>query len=58
MQNMPNGGNNLQYSFSYNYPLESSSPTGTLPGVIGSTVGTFGATSTLLGDIYNYVNTL
>lgn len=55
---MPNGGNNLQFALNYNYPLESSVHTGTLPTVLGPTIGTFSSSTTLLGDFYTFVNTI
>ena len=58
LQIMPNGGNNLQFSLNYNYPLESSTTTGTLSTVLGPKVGTFGSSSTLLGSIYGEVSAL
>lgn len=55
---MPNGGNNLQFSITYSYPLESSTSSGSLATVLGTKIGTFSSTSTLLGTLYSYINKL
>lgn len=58
MQLMPNGVNTLPLTLSYNYPLESSTVTGTFSSSIAASIGSFNSNTSLLGDLYNYVNSL
>ena len=57
MQTMPTGANTLEFSQTYPYPLHTT-PSGTLSTVLGPKIGVFSNTSSLLGDLYNYVTTL
>lgn len=58
LMNVPKGTDSLEFSQSYNWPLESSSTTSTLTGVVGPSVGTFGVSSTKLGALYSYVSSM
>ena len=58
MSTMPTGSNTLQFTQTYNYPLESAVSTGTLSTVLGPKIGIFTDTTTLLGDIYKYITDL
>ena len=58
LMNVPKGTDSLEFSQSYNSPLESSSTSSTLTGIVGPAVGTYGVNSTQLGALYSYVSGL
>ena len=58
MQTMPTGANTLEFTQTYAYPLHASVTTGTVSTVLGPKIGIFSNTTSLLGDIYDYVTTL
>lgn len=58
LMNVPRGTDSLEFSQSYNFPLESSTATDTLTGVVGPAVGTYGVSSTQLGALYSYISAL
>jgi hypothetical protein len=55
LKSVPRGSDYLQFSQSYNEPLDSSATTGTFSTVLGPQIGTYGVSSTLLGSLYSYV---
>lgn len=58
MQLMPNGANTMALTLSYNYPIESATLTATLSSSIAARIGTFSDSTSVLGDLYSFVNTL
>ena len=58
MQLMPNGANTMAMTLEYNFPLEAAASTSTQPSYLAKLIGSFSDNTTLLGDLYSYVNTL
>ena len=58
IKTLPNGGNTLPLTLSYNYPLESSTSTDSLPSSIASNIGAYNSPSTLLYNLYTYLYAL
>jgi hypothetical protein len=58
MKNVPNGVDSNLLTFSYNYPLDDSTPTDTLTSEIGTKIGVYTDNTKLLGKLYNLINTL
>lgn len=58
LQNIPRGTDSLQFSQTYNYPLDSLTVSGTFNSVLGPLFGTYGVDTTLLGSLYKYITQL
>ncbi len=58
LKNIPRGSDSLQFSQTYNFPLDDTTSSGTFTTVLGPLLGTYGVSSTLLGGLYTYITQL
>lgn len=58
IKSVPNGGDDAQFSQTYNYPLDQSTSTDSFSSLLGPQIGQFDQPATLLGDLYQYLTTI
>ena len=58
MQTLPDGTTTAALNLNYNYPIENAGSTGTLASAVAASIDTYTNSTSLLGTLYDFVNTL